>query len=319
MQSRCFSCGNVFVSEKFSLFCPQCNKILSRQREFESVVDRILFDGADWKTRYLGCLSNILKSFYERFSARIEETIAGLSAPISFSDELATVAACENRRNLLAQTDKLMQKLSQKISATPAKGTLNVLNVHVESADLEAFARKLLIQTEVNAKCAVEDIQVLQRIEYDSAILTPFYEDLRFAYKKYVLCVRNNDMFAAFPFDSDFGNVGLLRKNEALEIGETEGKALSVLKETEILRQSLQNEYYGGFDEDCLPHVEAFWRGIRALCAFLGENERRKIVRPEFIFNDEILFAIRESVESEKFEITEKKLHALQALGEEIQ
>ena len=158
---------------------------------------------------------------------------------------------------------------------------------------------------------------------------------MRKAHQKYVCCVNENNMYAAFPTDSQFGNIGMseeeYRGMSVLDEGtlwdsvtQQDGNETASTSEVDIegevdnLKVAAMQDYMGFRDEDFVPHVDSFWKGVRTLCRCIESNEREDIVFPKEIFDEKIILAIRRKINGSGFTVTDAKIRMMTELLEAV-
>ena len=88
---------------------------------------------------------------------------------------------------------------------------------------------------------------------------------------------------------------------------------LKQLKEANALR------YDGFLDEDFLPHVDAFWKGVFDILELISVNNRVSLVLPKIDIDEKFESKVRRKIASKDFLVTNEKIDRLQKLIEEIE
>lgn len=165
---------------------------------------------------------------------------------------------------------------------------------------------------------SVQTVHTKEELQNIYALLLP-------AWEKYKRCVQDNNMFAAFPSDSNYGRLPesgwpwlSLQENEEAE-KELQANKLPALEEiADFLRRFDARPYSGMLDEDFVPHVDAFWYGLKHLCAFIDAHICVKWNATLFLISDESEKKLMRAADSDRFVPDEAHLDAAVALEERL-
>lgn len=334
---ECKQCGGHFSLERQAAYCPYCGFNLQSSDEIgvAQIIDRIWGENANLKKEYLYVINAIIRALAQSLAARIEMTLPRREKPISFESVFAEVSACENRSQVLERTKRLMDLLHEKIEATATNTIIITEDVPFEKEDIEDIARNVLNELGLDMSFQIDCARATRTTIYVRDKLEEFYNYLRKAHKKYVCCVNENNMYAAFPTDSQFGNIGMseeeYRGMSVLDEGtlwdsvtQQDGNETASTSEVDIegevdnLKVAAMQDYMGFPDEDFVPHVDSFWKGVRTLCRCIESNEREDIVFPKEIFDEKIILAIRRKINGSGFTVTDAKIRMMTELLEAV-
>lgn len=334
---ECKQCGGHFSLERQAAYCPYCGFNLQSSDEIgvAQIIDRIWGENANLKKEYLYVVNAVIRALTQSLAARMERVLARREKPISFESVFAEVSACENRRQVLERTKRLMDLLHEKIEATATNTITITEEVPFEKKDIEDIARNILSELGLDMSFQINCAKVTRTTIYVRDKLEEFYNYLRRAYQKYVCCVNENNMYAAFPADSQFGNIGMseedyrgmsvldeeilwgpIAKQDEDETAST--SEVDIEGEVDSLKVAAMQDYMGFPDEDFVPHVDSFWKGMHTLCRCLESNEREDIVFPKEIFDEKIMFAIRRKINGSDFTVTDAKIRTMTEFLEEV-
>ena len=310
MEYRCVRCHRVIPIEDEIKFCPYCGVRLTEDVSSD-VIDRIWGDVAKRKSAYKERVSDAIRAINLRF----RDIVQGYAAKkgISFGYEYTKISFCERKDDVLKRTGTLMERLHGKIAAMQEAGE-NDLMEDSDVLELERRAKAILSELEEPIPDTIFVLKDRKERVYEKSVLSDYYELLQGAYRKYVRCVENNDIFSAFPADSDFGSIGSLgRRHFANGEGvqwESE-EFVDLEQETQTLLASLQQPYERGLDEDTLPHVDAFWRGIRVLCCCIATNEKESW---KTIFDEYYVAYLFRKIDVNAFSVTEERIRTMESI-----
>ena len=163
---------------------------------------------------------------------------------------------------------------------------------------------------------------------YEKKRFEEFFEELKIAHKKYIQCVNDNNMFAAFPSNSDFGNVGRGRRFEFLGLVLFEAEEDTIEEEENVeldfdtclseIKKANALRYDGFLDEDFVPHVDAFWKGVSDIIGLLSLNNNISFTAPSLNIDEKLKSKIRRKIASKEFLVESGEIEKLQSLIEKI-
>ena len=131
-------------------------------------------------------------------------------------------------------------------------------------------------------------------------------------------------MFAAFSSDSDYGRLPSWRwlsfsADEEDEQESSEEELPSLQEAADFIRRSNAKPYTGMLDEDFVPHVEAFWYGLKHLCTFIDAHICVNGDVSRFCISDESRNKLMRAVTSNRLVLDETCLDIAAALEERLQ
>lgn len=296
---------------------------MDEKENIVNIIDRIWGEQADLKSEYKIMIYKTIQLLNEKLNERINNAINTNKRKQNFvTPKINKLYSCENRKNLLIKIKQLMKELGEEIDVTSERNTDYEKELVFVKDDLEQYAKQILFELQMDSNFKIDDGKISQKTQYNQEQLAEYYNLLQEAYEKYVRCVNDNDMFAAFPSDSEFGNVGICGNDFIDEDECCEDEPIEEFdfnNELEELKKSLQIKYYGVLDEDVLPHVNAFWRGICALSKFIENNNNEVVCVPQTIFDEKTMFAIRRKINNANFVVTEEKILKMHNLMNDIE
>ncbi len=281
MLYRCKSCLKRFKFPDTILFCPYCGEVLAEnavrksqpplpdapaasdeggkmKEEIESLIGKIAGTGAGIaRAKLIAVLPEVKKTDY--------------------ANRFAAVMQCAGRKILLARVGALLDDIRKLIADEPAADSGAFRSA--AAAAVEEMRGTLAEAAEITGcefHCgglSVDSDEI--RIVYPAVQLMSLYGAVLTAHEKYVRCVSENNMFAAFPSDSGYGQIRRSKDYKKDLYGGEEGKPeeSDPLPDFGEVAASMEKanalRYEGSFDEDFLPHVNAFWYGLKWLAAFI--------------------------------------------------
>jgi hypothetical protein len=281
MQQRCQDCGKTFDLPETARFCPYCGK--SPQSEIQAGAATGSFGEVLERNALAEQFTACFDTLSALAAAKLKE-IAACRPSTEYQSKYARVKRAQTRQSLLAEVQAVLNGLESMIDLPDGERLQAAADL---MADADAELREKL-----DALCAVagytapafdaENKQNSAAIRYTARQLRDFYELLPPAYEKYRLCVEENNMFAAFSSNSDYGLLENrfftplfnLDADVAKIGGDTEDADYEAIyrEAAERLRESNARPYRRLLDEDFLPHVDAFWAGLEDMANFLDNR-----------------------------------------------
>lgn len=336
MKHTCKFCGNAFEVFSNLTECPYCGNDLSRSIDAGRVIDSIWGASAIEKKEFTGLFVKALLKVQEAHNGIALEVCSQYKRkelPIdTYGKEYELIAKSQTRKTLLKNMDGLMQRIADAVSCVPTKLINEDITVVLPQHRLKEIKNLLeQLQQLIGLRdLFVEEAGNFRRSSlYTRAQLEQFYKELKLAYAKYVCCVNDNNMFAAFPTTSNFGDVGLnndvlTELYENLDTSEemhrtNNDESIDYGKCLDKLRRSNSLVYQGLLDEDFVPHVDGFWQGLHDMLALLATNEFEEIILPHIKNIDEKgLSVVRRTIADSSFNVSESKMQAIYDIAERL-
>lgn len=283
MLYNCKSCSKQFKFHDAILFCPYCGEIL-----FENVVRKAkaaVPETADALDAIWGA-STKKKEEIASYIGKITEIAAGIARAkileqlpavkkTEYESRFGAIRQCAGRKVLLVKVRELLDDIKELISAEPVTDSEALLSgISGAAAGMQAVIADIAKVIGCEFKCEdIPDAADEIKIYYTTGQLTDLFRAVEIAHEKYVRCVNENNMFAAFPSDSGYGRSARHGAGKEI-IGRTEDEraAGDPAKEyravMDFMERSNAVKYDAFTDEDYLPHVNAFWYGLKRLALF---------------------------------------------------
>ena len=333
MKYFCNSCKKEFEFDAQLSFCPYCGGSIVGENNITQTIDSIWGETASLKKEFTSLIFTALRKVGMFFDEQCEKIKAKylkdqVEVPI-YNEEIKMVSTCETRKSILAQVEKLMEKIRKTISAVPQNCIMQeeVVTVENEQNSVQVYLDCIAELVDDKKLFAVQEGKYQYTTIYKKQKFDEFFEELKIAHKKYEKCVNDNNMFAAFPANSDFGNIGrgnvvnlFFMDGDDIKEKMTDEKVeeldfeicLSRIKEANALL------YYGFLDEDFVPHVDAYWRGVSDILGLLAANNNVSLILPSLNIDEKVKSRIRRKIATKEFFVTNEKIELLQRLIEDI-
>lgn len=299
MQYACRNCGNRFEGEDGFRFCPYCGKALEealddkrnsasdRDLDVAGTIDFIWGEEAKLRKDFSHVIVECMHEADWHSSLEIEMTLPGKNLT-QFEEVYKQIEQSSNRKVLLHRVDDFVKSLAKELDELQDEVPEDKLEEVSTAIRKKAQKYKVIYQLlgldyAGPTKQTVEEIRGLITLVYTKEELLALYDLVLVAYEKYKRCVEDNNMFAAFSSDSDYGAVRnggsdtFPRYRQAHNQVETEAmgrdEAEKVYQEiTDYMCRHNEEKYMGMLDEDFAPHVDAFWHGLKVLCKMIDNR-----------------------------------------------
>lgn len=340
---QCRQCRRTFAFNDSIRFCPYCGGELTEAREnyssevsaegearLNEVIDSIWGEKARLRSLFISEVRSCITIFNHYAEIRIGTELP-TPADTEFARQYDRFKGSESCEELLGQVRDYVVELERTIPAIPgdlyadvrAKVEIAADDVEGTAVDLYAFLerdcprQKKAFFREQNFRIE----QIFSRVQ-----LKGLYRQVLAAFEKYERCVKENDLFAAFPVSASYGSLNDYRRRKDREsfVFCNEGDQTDKLTAEEATQEyeeisaymKEQNAIpYGGFlDEDCDIHVDAFWRGLEALCRFIDHCMLVKCDTKFFCLQREEIRQIEDDIAFGRFEMTENALRGARKL-----
>jgi hypothetical protein len=237
----------------------------------DKVIDSIWGSTAHERADFAKVVTDCLELAYG--ISFVELTRAFQNVRVNYDKQYGNIKNSGNRKVVLAKVEKLMTLLRERVAS--ATNTVPADLQQKVSTVSRAYQKKLSeICALVGEKYEAPELPAdgFGEITYTKQQLSDLYALLLAAYEKYKLCVRENNMFAAFPTYSDFGLLKYPDFYEDSDENTKKDKLPSYQSVVDALTEQNAIKYAGMLDEDFVPHVDAFWSGLQYLCEFLDNR-----------------------------------------------
>lgn len=290
MQFRCANCKRIFEFEDFIDFCPYCGNELSasaltRQGQRASTsdlvkaIDSIWGEDARLREEFSEAIKRCIYLINDYADAQFEKILPKQTIT-KFDEKYASIKQSNNRKTLISRLsayldalDEIINNLSDRIPAD-ITSRLEGAAHDIEDQKKELYDFLGLRHTAYHMDYT-SDEGFSADILYSRDQLRVLYNLVIVAFAKYKKCVEDNNMFAAFASTSDYGVMknGFRRLLSWQRSDDEEDEAdLNFEQIIEYMKSHNSMKYYGLLDEDFVPHVDAFWYGLEALCECIDHH-----------------------------------------------
>ncbi len=333
----CPYCGSRLVPDAgFAAPGGQATQAVSDEPKLTEVIDSIWGRSArlreDINAEIFRCIM-----IYNRYA---RHSIAKNIPDTSLSDYDARYmqfSKCGNRKDLLDKIRKYIMSLEQVIDKASEdiadEVTMKLEKTVGEVYDVSRRLHDLIGKGSAPSESGFFDEKrfAVMRL-FTGEQLTALYEQVLIAFEKYRRCVEDNNMFAAFASDSNYGALPYYwrriyaysydrsdRTNDSRKKAEdkddrhaiTEKAQKEYTKIMEYMDERNAIAYDGFLDEDFEPHVEAFWKGLSTICGFIDNATVIQCDKDYFTINENETTVISCYCQSEDFPVSEDYLTAL--------
>ncbi len=234
-------------------------------------------------SQYVGNVELIRQSVSSRTAlSRIEGFLDTLDNVILTMKENTKENAESRLKSSVNEIDELVRELHTLTGHTYESGKL----MHTaESAQIE--------QT-----CTKKEIQIL-------------YKQVIGAYQKYKRCVNQNGMDAVFPSNLHGSNVLSFSDEYDDDMAQAEldrVEFLNINDAIEYMKENNERKYWGMMNEDYVPHVDVFWRGLEELCSCIDHQVAVKFDEFLLCIDTETATALENDIMSPKFVVDDAKI-----------
>lgn len=294
MQHKCQHCHRHFDLADRASFCPYCGWALmsdldinvaapQKQSDLVDVVDSIWGVKAQLKNQLRSAVKAFMQSLEETIQLEVKAVLPLVDSQ-NFSATFTRIQQSPNRKILLAKIEKWIYEIKCAIESEPAYDEQVIERIIDQSLEV-AYTRLQSIASHFRVDLYFKELPGLSnkiQINYSFSQLMEFWSLVDIAHQKYVRCVIDNNMFAAFPSDSNYGVCNWkyqftpifdwddeIKGNDLTYLKSDLPNYLSVYQE---LNDANKQPYRGLLDEDFAPHVNAFWAGIKNLTAMIDNR-----------------------------------------------
>ncbi|MBR5658788.1 MAG: cell envelope integrity protein TolA [Lachnospiraceae bacterium] len=151
---------------------------------------------------------------------------------------------------------------------------------------------------QIEQTCTKKDIQIL-------------YKQVIGAYQKYKRCVNQNGMDAVFPSNLHGSNVLSFSDEYDDDMAQTEldrVEFLNINDAIEYMKENNERKYWGMMNEDYVPHVDVFWRGLEELCSCIDHQVAVKFDEFLLCIDAETATELENDIMSPKFAVDDAKM-----------
>lgn len=285
MNYACRTCSKLFRLEEEASFCPFCGGDIAK------AMSAIWEETATRNSRLAKQVADCFSVTQSLMSIKVMPIIKR-HHKTEFAKDYLAAKNSDSRAMLLSRVENIMKKFhTMVLEADDNLAGEMALELDEVQLTMENQLRSLLslIGDDVCAEAAKHLGTTKNNaaiVKYKKVQLLSLYKQVEAAYEKYKRCVAENNMFAAFSSDSNYGSFNNIPSRFRFQ-GEDEeddgedasGEALfgdhdqdsheAVMEE---LRTKNALPYQGFLDEDHVPHVDAFWYGLKHLAAFLDSR-----------------------------------------------
>lgn len=334
MEHYCQRCQKEFVLDERANYCPYCgssftqgDKMVSPDNSITQAIDAIWGQTAERKRDLLRSVSYAVDSIN---SANEQLLLAILpNQNISnYTEQYDLFKQSGNRKTLLARIDTYLESLSTLISdlvdTIPADVPEKMNEAYATAKERMAFLYEILqLPFEPEPIDFTLESHFSTKTIYTKAQLQSLYELVLYAHKKYVRCVTNNNMFAAFSSQSNYGSLSSFRSywrrrnDDDLEIIDIDHQA-QFAEVMDQLQTQNSSTYVGLLDEDFVPHVDAFWNGLQKLCEFIDGRVDTTSNTQAFFIDGNARSKLQRAIKSNTFRISSSMQEQVELLHESL-
>ena len=314
MQFKCENCKRLFEFDDFISFCPYCGNKLSASAskkqdigadtsDLIQTIDSIWGENARLRKEFSETIKRSICLINDCIDARFEKVLPkqGIS---KFDKNYASIKQSNNRKTLITRLNSYLDYLDEIIDSfsdrIPADTSSRLEAAAHEIDDLKKELYDFLgLRYTASTIDFASDNGFSAEILYTREQLRDLYDLVLIAFAKYKKCVEDNNMFAAFASTSDYGVIKdsfrrWLYRTQEDESEKQEPDDPQYEQIVAYMKSHNSIKYYGLLDEDFVPHVDAFWYGLKMLCEcidhhiafdcsieslYIDDTERAKIMR----------------------------------------
>ena len=327
MQYKCEKCQHIFEFDDHINFCPYCGKTFEEtatEQEIRPVptilvqtIDSIWGDSARLKDEFSSVISKCIDIVNDYAKSSVEKILPNHNLS-EYNKNYSLIKQSSNRKVLITRIDSFLNSLesiiynlNDRVSADRLKALEN--DIH----DVDDMKKE--IYDFVGLRYIPSDVDVFSRADYSAVVkysrdqLSALYNMVLIAYSKYKKCVEDNNMFAAFASTSNYGMLTDYWRHylyDVSRIGEEDSDEESIHYDQVIEHMKIINseQYLGKLDEDFVPHVDAFWYGLKMLSEFVDNHIVIKCNVKAFYMDDIERSKLLRIVVAKDFEVNESRL-----------
>lgn len=313
-------------------FCPYCgfhlgsNTTAASEQNNEKKTELIR---SYFSNTTITCIA-ILNAYDKQF----EKYIASKLAVSKYEKNYSIMKQSNNRKTLLQQTEAFVTQLDAIITYLNDDIAQDIIAEIHEMIELNNELYDFLgLQWRPFNKDILSEITDKIKVRYTKQQLQNLYELVLASYQKYKKCVEDNNMFAAFSSESDYGNlptwstkfwlslpsdkIDADMENEKNQELEDYNKAY--IETINYMKEHNAQAYLGMLDEDFVPHVDAFWHGLQMLCSFIDHRIAVEDYIKQFYISNKEQEKVLQFSSLQNFAVTEQRLNDIIKLKEHFE
>lgn len=334
MRYTCINCGNGFEREDGFRFCPYCgswldgvkNVGLDSALSVAGMIDFVWGEQAKQRSEFerviRACISEI--NWHGEFGVNC--VLSGGSIT-KFKEAYDHIRRSSNRKVLIHRMDEFIASLSGILDGLQdeiSEDKVDKLKQSVE--ETKQMCKELYdfvgLGYALPEEATFEDLQNSMQLMYSKEQLRALYALVLTAYEKYKKCVEDNNMFAAFASDSDYGSPRSLsfswysRRFGADEEEPVDPKSAerAYREIMEYMASHNEEKYLGLLDEDFAHHVDAFWHGLEVLCGMIDDRVSVAYEKLQMRIDEDEENRILRLISGQGFEVNAEKVDQAYAL-----
>ena len=332
MKYACFICSRQFAFEDTISFCPYCGSRLADGKQAESqdverILDTLWGETSQIKQEFLQIINVCIDSINHFAEHAVEQTLP--SENISqYEKNYRIIKNSNNRKTLIGRVQTYLEFLGNAIDGLSDRLPADTVSkLEITAMEVQEMTKDLY--NVLGIQYAMPALDVLSwekdsvQIVYSRDQLKALYRQIQYAFEKYKKCVEDNNMFAAFASDSDYGTIRYSWRSwifnppeevgEVTEVTDPQNEYQNVMDF--IISQNRQ-PYWGILDEDFVPHVDAFWHSLEKLCAFIDGHIAIDWDQAQLNISSDTSGKLSRMIRSYDFVVTEARLEAAMKLKE---
>ena len=339
MRYTCINCGNGFEREDGFRFCPCCGSWLDGEKNAGSdsalsvagMIDFVWGEKAEQRSEFerviRDCISKV--NWYGEFGIIC---VLPRRSITKFKEAYEHIKQSSNRKVLIHRIDEFIASLDRVLDSLQDEISDDKVDKLKQSVDAaNEMCRKLYgfvgLGYALPEEATFDDLQNSVQLMYSKGQLRALYALVLAAYEKYKKCVEDNNMFAAFASDSDYGSLRSLAFSQyRRRFGEDEEESLNP-KNAESAYQEIMEymtshnaeKYMGLLDEDFVPHVDAFWHGLEVLCGMIDDHVSVAYEKLQIRIDEEEEKRILHLISGQDFEVNAEKVEQAYALKKQFE
>lgn len=281
---KCHHCLKEIPIEEEISFCPFCGQKITQdvsrdQADLLGLATSVQpSNKIVWYQNELIEISNTILDTIDRIQMQHLSNVLKVIQGEEFQEQVRDLYRSIDRTRLLSNLDELLLAIEKTIANREDETNQSIFEKLQDIiSEYDQRISKLYRFFELENNQLDQEISSISiKSKYTHNQLNKLLKAVKQSYTKYIQCVKDHNMFAAFPSDSSYGsfragrmNNFILRNREIIENTDSTELIESVI---ERLEASNQMPYYGHLDEDPSPHVNAFWDGLEWLSFFISDQ-----------------------------------------------
>lgn len=331
MKYACFICNRQFSFEDTISFCPYCGSRLSdgrqaESRDVEQMLDTLWGETSQIKQEFLQIINACIDSINHFAEHSVAQALPSESIS-QYEKNYRSIKSSNNRKTLIGRVQTYLDFLGRTIDdlsdSMPADTASKLESTSMQVREMTQELCNLLgVQYALPKRDELSSEKDSVQIVYRRDQLKELYRQVQYSFEKYKKCVEDNNMFAAFASDSDYGTIQYSWRSwfsnqpEDGLITEAPDPQNEYQNVMDFIISQNRQPYWGILDEDFVPHVDAFWHSLEKLCAFIDGHIAIDWDQAQLNISSDTSGKLSRMIRSYDFVVTEARLEAAMKLKE---